>query len=62
MIATYCIFIYKRDRRCKGGERFVGKYDFGRTRLESVQNEVRELQQQLYRERDGFRLEVKESC
>lgn len=56
----YVLNIYKTDKRTKGGEIKRGSYRFNRPDLASMEREANELRS-LYREKDGFRLEIKEA-
>jgi hypothetical protein len=56
----YTVEIYKRDRRVKSGERFVGKYDYDRPDLAAMLREVAELYP-TYKQADGYRFEVHET-
>ena len=53
----YTLYVYKKDARKKEGERLCGKYDYPSYSEQAMQGEIGELKQQLYRERDGYRLE-----
>lgn len=55
----YKLTIYKKDRRYKSGERFVNSYFYQGYKHNAMMNEVRELQQELYKPSDGWRLFVK---
>ena len=52
------IRIYKADRRTKKGERWFGDYDYPTWDEQSIQNEIRHLQQHLYPKSQGWRLEL----
>jgi len=57
MKQDYTMYIYKADRRKKSGERLVSTTVWrGRTQ-ETMENEVRSLQAQLYPTLAGFRIE-----
>ena len=56
----WMVAVYKRDRRCKAGERFVAKYPFSGMDREGVERELRELTVQLYPQKDGWRFDVQE--
>jgi hypothetical protein len=60
MKTDWTVAVYKRDRRCKAGERFVAKYPFSGMDRDTVARELRELTAQLYREADGWRFDVQE--
>lgn len=60
MKTDWIVAVYKRDRRCKAGERFVAKYPFSGMDRDTVARELRELTAQLYREADGWRFDVQE--
>ena len=49
--------IYKADRRCKTGERFVKPYTYPNWTQAEMAEEVRVLRLALYRPADGWRLE-----
>ena len=52
----YTVKIYRYDRRCKSGERFVNQYDFDRKDDAAMDREVKALRKAGYREAD-FRIE-----
>lgn len=56
----FTIEIRKQDRRVKGGERLIGKYDFDRADREAMEREVKELYP-LYTKSDGYRIEIRET-
>ena len=60
MKTDWIVAVYKADRRCKAGERFVAKYTFSGMDRDTVERELRELSQQLYRKKDGWRFDVQE--
>jgi hypothetical protein len=60
MKTDWIVAVYKRDRRCKAGERFVAKYPFSGMDRATVERELRELTAQLDREADGWRFDVQE--
>ena len=49
--------VYKADRRCKNGERFVKPYTYTNWTREEMAEEVRVLRRDLYSQADGYRLE-----
>lgn len=53
----FTIEIYKTDKRKKSGERLIGKYDFDRKDMESMNREVSALYP-TYKESNGYRFEV----
>ena len=56
----WMVAVYKRDRRCKAGERFVAKYPFSGMDRAAVERELRELTAQLYPAKAGWRFDVQE--
>jgi len=56
----YTIEIYKQDKRTKAGERLVGKYDYDRKDLASMEREVKELYP-TYRAKDGYTFNIVET-
>lgn len=56
----WMVAVYKRDRRCKAGERFVAKYPFSGMDRDTVQRELNDLAQVLYPQKDGWRFDVQE--
>jgi hypothetical protein len=56
----YIINIYKKDTRTKSGRRIHGSYEFDRWDREAIEREVNELKKQLYKESDGFTIEIVE--
>lgn len=60
MKKDWTVAVYKIDRRCKAGERFVAKYPFTGMDRETVERELRELTVQLYPKKDGWRFDVQE--
>ncbi len=53
----FTIEIYKADKRKKSGERLIGKYDFDRKDMESMEREVSALYP-TYKTKDGYRFEI----
>jgi hypothetical protein len=60
MKTDWTVAVYKRDRRCKAGERFVAKYPFSGMDRDTVARELQELTRELYPEKDGWRFDVQE--
>lgn len=60
MKTDWIVAVYKADRRCRAGERFVAKYPFSGMDRDTLARELRELTQQLYPEKDGWRFDVQE--
>ena len=56
----YTIEIYKQDKRTKAGERLVGKYDYDRKDLASMEREVAALFP-TYKKSDGYRFNIVET-
>jgi hypothetical protein len=59
-LLQYTLEVYKRDGRCKGGEKLVGKYDYKDVSGTWMQEELADLRYRLY-PRDKFRLECRET-
>lgn len=55
----YTVKIYRLDKRCKTGERFLNSYEFDRKDTESMDREIDELYLHHY-PRSQFRIEYKE--
>lgn len=49
--------VYKRDLRCKSGERKVNEYHYNDWTQDQMAEEVRDLRNTLYRAEQGWRLE-----
>ncbi len=60
MKKDWTVAVYKTDRRCKAGERFIAKYPFSGMTRETVERELKELSAQLYPQKDGWRFDVQE--
>jgi hypothetical protein len=60
MKTDWIVAVYKADKRCKAGERFVAKYPFSGMDRETVERELRELTAQLYPQKQGWRFDVQE--
>jgi hypothetical protein len=60
MKQDWIVSVYKIDRRCKAGERFIAKYPFSGMDRDAVGRELRELTAQLYPAKDGWRFDVQE--
>lgn len=54
----WIVTVFKKDRRCKTGERKTGQYPFRGMDREAVGRELLELSAALYPMRDGWRFEV----
>lgn len=54
----WIVSVYKADKRCKSGERFVSKYPFSGMDRAAVERELRELTFQLYPKKNGWRFDV----
>jgi hypothetical protein len=59
METDWIVAVYKADKRCKAGERFVAKYPFSGMDRAAVELEMLELTG-LYPVRDGWRFDVQE--
>jgi hypothetical protein len=57
MAYGYRLLVYKRDRRTRTGERFVGSYDYESYSGTAMMDEIKDLKRQLYRPADGWRLD-----
>jgi hypothetical protein len=56
---SFIVKVFKKDRRCKAGERFVNRYPFPHCKDQAaVERELRELSAQLYPKKDGWRFEI----
>ncbi len=60
MNKDWIVTVYKADRRCKAGERFVAKYPFSGMDRDTVARELTALAQQLYPQKQGWRFDVQE--
>lgn len=58
MLKDWTLEIYAPDRRCKTGERFLGKYDYTARDEQWMREEVQELKHGLYK---GCRIELRET-
>ena len=58
MKSDWIVTVYKTDRRCKTGERFVSKYPFKGMDRDTVERELRELTAELYPQKSGWRFDV----
>ncbi len=54
---NYTLYVFKADRRCKGGERLVSKYDYRDVSNRWMQEEISDLRRTTHKPSDGFRLE-----
>lgn len=57
MTYGYRLFVYKRDRRTKSGERLVNTYDYAGYSGTAMMEECMHLKWRLYRPEDGWRLD-----
>lgn len=57
----WCLRVYKKDLRCKAGERMVYEYHYPDWSRESMAAEVADLRKDLYPAKDGWRLEFHEA-
>lgn len=60
MKTDWIVAVYKADRRCKAGERFVAKYPFSGMDRAAVERELQALTAQLYPQKQGWRFDVQE--
>ena len=51
----WLVTVYKTDKRCKAGERFVAKYPFSGMDRDAVERELNGLAQLLYPKKNGWR-------
>lgn len=56
----FTLEIYKKDKRTKTGERFIGKYDYDRKDVDAMKREISALYP-TYKVTDGYRFEVFET-
>lgn len=54
----WIVSVYKADKRCKSGERFVAKYPFSGMERDTVARELNGLAQVLYPKKSGWRFDV----
>lgn len=54
----WIVSVFKTDKRCKSGERFIAKYPFSGMSRATVQRELTSLAQVLYPKKDGWRFDV----
>lgn len=54
---NYTLEVFKKDRRCRSGERFCKRYQYRDVSSTWMAEEVSDLQRRLYRSQDGWRLE-----
>lgn len=54
----WIVSVYKADKRCKSGERFVAKYPFSGMERDTVARELNGLVQVLYPQKSGWRFDV----
>ena len=57
MTYGYTLFVYKKDRRCKDGERFVKSYPYRNYSGNAMMDEVKELYNMGLYPRDQYRLD-----
>lgn len=60
MKTDWTVAVYKKDARCKAGERFVAKYPFSGMDRDTVEREIQGLAAQLYPKKAGWRFDVQE--
>lgn len=56
----YTLEVYKKDARCRAGEKLVGKYDYPGYSGNAIMDEIKDLRSRLY-PADKFRLEFHET-
>jgi len=54
---SYILIIYKNDRRYKKGRRLVKTYTYNGYSTNAMMNEIRYLQQELYKPSNGWHLD-----
>ena len=54
----WIVSVFKADKRCKSGERFIAKYPFSGMDRDTVSRELNGLAQVLYPKKDGWRFDV----
>jgi hypothetical protein len=54
----FVINIYKKDRRYRNGVRLCGVYPYADMNPKWMEEEVRELRNTLYREADGYSIDL----
>lgn len=54
----WMVSVFKTDKRCKSGERFIAKYPFSGMDRDTVERELNGLAQLLYPKKDGWRFDV----
>ena len=57
---NWIVRVYKQDRRCKAGERFVAEYAFLAVDRAALDRELQDLTVQLYPKSQGWRFDVQE--
>jgi len=58
MDKAWTVTVYKRDARCRAGERRVARYPFVGMDRAAVERELQDLAQVLYPSREGWRFDV----
>ena len=53
----YTLFVYKKDGRCKNGERFVKSYPYPSYSGNAMMDEIKDLKRHLYKPAEGWRLD-----
>jgi hypothetical protein len=53
----YTLFVYKKDGRCKNGERFVKSYPYPNYSGHAMMDELKDLKRNLYKPSKGWRLD-----
>lgn len=54
----WIVTVFKTDKRCKSGERFIAKYPFSGMDRDTVARELKGLSHVLYPKKDGWRFDV----
>lgn len=57
MAYGYILQVYKKDNRCKDGERLVKTYPYDGCSGNAMMDEIYSLKQHLYKPQDGWRLD-----
>lgn len=53
----YTLFVFKKDARCKTGERLLKTYPYANYSGNAMMNEIKELRWHHYKPSDGYRLD-----
>lgn len=53
----YTLMVYKKDKRCKSGERFIKSYPYKGFSGNAMMDEIKDLKRLLYKPEDGWILD-----